>query len=69
MAVVPANRAGRPYPGGSVAIPPTGFPLCDIHAVASVVQAKRHLVVCGDDPEGRHVADRLVETYEPIVAA
>ena len=34
VAVVLANRVDSPYPGGSLVIPPTGFPLWDINVVA-----------------------------------
>ena len=65
VAVVLANRVDSPYPGGSVVIPPGGFPLWDINIVAPrVLQARRgdaeahrsrRLPPEADDPEGRHV--------------
>ncbi len=79
VAVVLANRVDSPYPGGSVVIPPNGFPLWDINVVAPRalrlgVVMPRHidLAVCRQKlmiPKVDMFANRLVETYAPIVAA
>lgn len=79
VAVVLANRVDSPYPGGSVVIPPTGFPLWDINIVAprtlklgAVMPKHIDLAICRQKlmiPKVDMFANRLVETYAPIVAA
>jgi predicted amidohydrolase len=79
VAVVLANRTDSPYPGGSLVIPPTGFPLWDINVVAprvmklgAVMPKHIDLAVCRQKlmiPKVDMFANRLVETYTPIVAA
>ncbi len=79
VAVVLANRVDSPYPGGSVVIPPTGFPLWDINVVAprslklgAVMPKHIDLAVCRQKlmiPKVDMFANRLVETYAPIIAA
>ena len=79
VAVVLANRVDSPYPGGSVVIPPNGFPLWDINIVAprvlklgAVMPKHIDLAVCRQKlmiPKVDMFANRLVETYAPIVAA
>lgn len=79
VAVVLANRIDCPYPGGSLVIPPTGFPLWDINQAAprvmqlgAVMPKHIDLAVCRQKqmiPKVDMFANRLVETYAPIVAA
>jgi len=79
VAVVLANRIDCPYPGGSLVIPPTGFPLWDINQSAprvlklgAVMPKHIDLAVCRQKqmiPKVDMFANRLVETYAPIVAA
>ena len=79
VAVVLANRVDSPYPGGSVVIPPTGFPLWDINIAAprvlklgAVMPKHIDLAVCRQKlmiPKVDMFANRLVETYAPIIAA
>jgi predicted amidohydrolase len=79
VAVVLANRVDSPYPGGSVVIPPNGFPLWDINIVAprvlklgAVMPKHIDLAVCRQKlmiPKVDMFANRLVETYAPIIAA
>jgi predicted amidohydrolase len=79
VAVVLANRVDSPYPGGSVVIPPNGFPLWDINVVAprvtklgAVMPKHIDLAVCRQKlmiPKVDMFANRLVETYAPIIAA
>jgi predicted amidohydrolase len=79
VAVVLANRTDSLYPGGSVVIPPTGFPLWDINIVAprvlkhgAVMPKHIDLAVCRQKlmiPKVDMFANRLVETYAPIIAA
>lgn len=79
VAVVLANRVDSPYPGGSVVIPPTGFPQWDINIAAprvmklgAVMPKHIDLAVCRQKmmiPKVDMFANRLVETYAPIVAA
>lgn len=79
VAVVLANRVDSPYPGGSLVIPPTGFPLWDINVVAprvlklgAVMPKHIDLAVCRQKlmiPKVDMFANRLVETYAPIIAA
>jgi len=78
VAVVLANRVDCAYPGGSVVIPPTGFPQWDINVAAPRVRKlgavmPRHidLAVCRQKlmiPKVDMFANRLVGTYAPIVA-
>lgn len=79
VAVVLANRVDSLYPGGSVVIPPNGFPLWDINVVAprvvklgAVMPKHIDLAVCRQKlmiPKVDMFANRLVETYAPIIAA
>lgn len=79
VAVVLANRTDSPYPGGSVVIPPNGFPQWDINVAApramkngAVMPKHIDLAVCRQKlmiPKVDMFANRLVETYAPIVAA
>lgn len=79
VAVVLANRVDCAYPGGSVVIPPNGFPLWDINVAAprvlklgAVMPKHIDLAVCRQKlmiPKVDMFANRLVETYAPIVAA
>ena len=79
VAVVLANRTDCPYPGGTLVIPPTGFPLWDINQSAprvlklgAVMPKHIDLAVCRQKqmiPKVDMFANRLVETYKPIVAA
>jgi predicted amidohydrolase len=79
VAVALANRVDCAYPGGSVIIPPTGFPLWDINVVAprvlklgAVMPRHIDLAVCRQKlmiPKVDMFANRLVETYAPIIAA
>jgi predicted amidohydrolase len=79
VAVVLANRVDSPYPGGSVVIPPNGFPLWEINVVAprvaklgAVMPKHIDLAVCRQKlmiPKVDMFANRLVETYAPIIAA
>jgi predicted amidohydrolase len=78
VALVLANRTDCAYPGGSVVIPPNGFPLWDINIVAprvlklgAVMPKHIDLAVCRQKlmiPKVDMFANRLVETYAPIVA-
>ena len=77
VAVVLANRVDCPYPGGSLVIPPTGFPLWDINKAAprmlklgAVMPKHIDLAVCRQKqmiPKVDMFANRLVETYDPII--
>jgi predicted amidohydrolase len=79
VAVILANRVDSPYPGGSVVIPPNGFPLWDINVVAprvarlgAVMPKHIDLALCRQKlmiPNVDMFANRLVETYAPIIAA
>ena len=79
VAVVLANRVNSPYPGGSVVIPPSGFPLWEINVVAprvvklgAVMPKHIDLAVCRQKlmiPKVDMFANRLTETYAPIIAA
>lgn len=78
VAVVLANRLDCPYPGGSLVIPPTGFPLWDINVVAprsfafgAVMPKHIDLAVCRQKqmiPKVDMFANRLIDTYGPITA-
>lgn len=77
MVVVLANRLDCPYPGGSLVIPPTGFPHWDINLVAprstrmaAVMPAFVDLAVCRQKqmiPNVDMFANRLTATYDPLV--
>ncbi len=77
IAVVLANRVDVPFPGGSVVIPPTGFPHWDINLIAprsptmgAVMPAFIDLAVCRQKqmiPKVDMFANRLTATYGPLV--
>ena len=79
VAVVLANRTDCPYPGGTLVIPPTGFPNWDINESAprnltfgAVMPKHIDLAVCRQKqmiPKVDMFANRLIETYRPILAA
>jgi predicted amidohydrolase len=77
--VVCANRTDCPYPGGSLVIPPNGFPHWDINVSVPVV-ARHGAVMPGFInlalarqkkmiPKVDMVRNRLVATYGPLTAA
>lgn len=78
VAVVLANRVDSAFPGGSVVIPPNGFPLWDINIVAprnltmgAVMPRHIDLALCRQKqmiPKVDMFANRLTATYAPIVA-
>ena len=78
VAVALANRVDCPYPGGSLIIPPTGFPHWDINIVAprtmamgAVMPSFIDLAVCRQKqmiPKVDMFANRLTATYGPLVA-
>ena len=78
VAIVLANRVDCAYPGGSLVIPPTGFPMWDINIAAprvaklgAVMPKHIDLAVCRQKlmiPKVDMFANRLVETYASIVA-
>jgi predicted amidohydrolase len=77
VALVIANRLDSPYPGGSLVIPPTGFPLWDINLVAprsfamgAVMPMFIDLAVCRQKqmiPKVDMFANRLTQTYSALV--
>jgi predicted amidohydrolase len=77
VAVVLANRLDCPYPGGSLVVPPTGFPLWDINQVAprslvmgAVMPMFVDLAVCRQKqmiPKVDMFANRLTHTYTSLV--
>jgi len=77
VALVIANRLDCPYPGGSVVVPPTGFPLWDINQVAprsltmgAVMPMFVDLAVCRQKqmiPKVDMFANRLTQTYSALV--
>jgi predicted amidohydrolase len=77
VALVIANRLDCPYPGGSVVVPPTGFPLWDINQVAprslvmgAVMPMFIDLAVCRQKqmiPKVDMFANRLTQTYAALV--
>jgi predicted amidohydrolase len=77
VAVVLVNRVDSPYPGGSVVIPPTGFPHWDINQVAprslamgAVMPMFIDLAVCRQKqmiPKVDMFANRLTQTYSPLI--
>ncbi|HEY0292321.1 MAG TPA: carbon-nitrogen hydrolase family protein [Hansschlegelia sp.] len=79
VALVLANRVDSPYPGGSVVIPPNGFPMWDINVAAprsfklgAVMPRHVDLAVCRQKmmiPKVDMFANRLTETYAPLIAA
>ncbi len=76
--VVCANRHDCPYPGGSVVIPPTGFPHWDVNVSApvnripgAVMPMYANLALSRQKriiPNVDVIRNRLVETYAPLVA-
>jgi predicted amidohydrolase len=76
-ALVLANRTDSPYPGGSVVIPATGFPVWEINQVAPpnrrmgvVLPAFIDLAVCRQKqmiPRVDMFANRMPAFYTPIV--
>ncbi len=78
-AVVLANRTDSPYPGGSLVIPPAGFPLWDINQIAppsrrmgAVMPAFLDLAASRQKqmiPKVDMFANRLPDTYGPLVAS
>jgi predicted amidohydrolase len=77
VALVIANRLDSPYPGGSLVVPPGGFPLWDINQVAprsltmgAVMPMFIDLAVCRQKqmiPKVDMFANRLTRTYLPLV--
>ena len=77
VALVVANRLDSPYPGGSLVIPPTGFPLWDINqaaprslAMGAVMPMFIDLAVCRQKqmiPKVDMFANRLTQTYSALV--
>lgn len=78
VALVLANRVDSPYPGGSMVVPPTGFPDWDINKMVprslrmgAVMPKHIDLAVCRQKqmiPKVDMFRNRLTETYGPIVA-
>ena len=77
IALVLANRLDSPYPGGSMVVPPTGFPLLDINqvvprslAMGAVMPMFIDLAVCRQKqmiPKVDMFANRLTRTYAALV--
>jgi predicted amidohydrolase len=77
VALVLANRLDSPYPGGSLVIPPTGFPLWDINqvvprsfAMGAVMPMFIDLAVCRQKqmiPKVDMFANRLTQSYLPLI--
>ena len=77
--VVCANRTDSPYPGGSLVIPPTGFPHWDINVSAppvlrhgAVMPGFVNLALARQKkmiPKVDMLRNRLVGTYAPLTAA
>jgi predicted amidohydrolase len=77
VALVIANRVDSPYPGGSMVVPPTGFPLWDINQVVprsltmgAVMPMFIDLAVCRQKqmiPKVDMFANRLTRTYAALV--
>jgi predicted amidohydrolase len=77
VALVIANRLDCPYPGGSMVVPPMGFPLWDINHVAprslvmgAVMPVFVDLAVCRQKqmiPKVDMFANRLTQTYSALV--
>ena len=78
VALVVANRLDSPYPGGSMVVPPTGFPLWDVNqvvprslAMGAVMPMFIDLAVCRQKqmiPKVDMFANRLPQTYSALVA-
>ena len=79
VALAIANRLDCPYPGGSLVVPPTGFPVWDINQVAppslamgAVMPMFIDLAVCRQKqmiPKVDMFANRLTSTYSALVEA
>jgi predicted amidohydrolase len=79
VALALANRTDCPYPGGSMVVPPTGFPMWDINIAAprslklgAVMPRHVDLAVCRQKmmiPNVDMFANRMPATYAPLVAA
>jgi predicted amidohydrolase len=77
VALVIANRLDSPCPGGSMVVPPTGFPLWDVNqvvprsfAMGAVMPMFIDLAVCRQKqmiPKVDMFANRLTETYSALV--
>jgi predicted amidohydrolase len=77
VALVIANRLDSPYPGGSMVVPPTGFPLWDVNQVVprsfimgAVMPMYIDLAVCRQKqmiPKVDMFANRLTKTYSALV--
>jgi len=77
VALVIANRLDSPYPGGSMVVPPTGFPLWDVNQVVprsfvmgAVMPMYIDLAVCRQKqmiPKVDMFANRLTNTYSALV--
>jgi predicted amidohydrolase len=77
VALVIANRLDSPYPGGSMVVPPTGFPLWDVNqvvprsfAMGAVMPMYIDLAVCRQKqmiPKVDMFANRLTKTYSALV--
>lgn len=78
-ALVVANRLDCPYPGGSVVVPPSGFPQWDVNAMApktmamgAVMPAFLDLAVTRQKqmiPKVHMFRNRLTATYAPLTDA
>lgn len=78
VALVVSNRLDCPYPGGSMVVPPTGFPDWDINKMVprslkmgAVMPKHIDLAVCRQKqmiPKVDMFKNRLTGTYGPIVA-
>lgn len=76
--VICANRSDSPYPGGSLVIPPSGFPHWDLNVAAppvarhgAVMPAHANLALARQKlmiPKVDMVRNRLTPTYAPITA-
>ena len=76
--VVLSNRLDSPYPGGSLVIPPAGFPLWDLNQIAPPSRAMGAVMPAFLDlatsrqkqmiPKVDMFANRLTHTYGPLVA-
>lgn len=75
--LVCANRTDAPYPGGSLVIPPNGFPQWDLDIVSprvirhgAVMPSFMNLALARQKsmiPKVDMLRNRLIETYEPII--
>src|SRR5262249_56335519 len=78
VSVVIGNGLDGAYPGGSMVVPPAGFPLWDVNQVAprsfamgAVMPMFIDLAVCRQKqmiPKVDMFANRLPQTYAPLVA-